>query len=183
MKDEAGLLEAARRKDPDAIGQIFDLYANALFKYAVRLCHDTAKADQIIGDVFAKLLEHLSAGKGPRTNLRSYLYQITYHEVVEHSRDAAHVSSMDEAMAMPDGTMSVAGQVEEQELLRELEAAVAYGLTEEQRHVIMLRYVEGFSLQETAEITGKKVNAISVLQNRAIAKLRQHMNKKFGATI
>jgi RNA polymerase sigma-70 factor (ECF subfamily) len=103
--------------------------------------------------------------------------------IVDHSREAAHVSSMDEALELPDGMMSVAGQVEEQELIRELEAAVANGLTEEQQHVIMLRFVEGFSLQETAAITGKKVNAISVLQNRAIAKLRQVLGKKFGATL
>ena len=183
MIDEAGLLEAARRKDPQAMGQIFDQYATALFRYAVRLCHDPAEADQIVGDVFAQLMEQLSIGKGPRTNLRSYLYQITYHVIVDHSREASHVSPMDEALNLPDGMMSVAGQVEEQELIRELEAAVAHGLTEEQQHVIMLRFVEGFSLQETADITGKKVNAVSVLQNRAIAKLRQVLDKKFGATV
>ena len=181
MSDETRLLEAARRRDPRAVGQIFDEYATALFRYAVRLCHDPAEADQIVGDVFSQLIEHLSIGKGPRTNLRSYLYQITYHVIVDHSREAAHVSSMDEALDLPDRMLSVASQVEEQEVIRELEAAVAQGLTEEQRHVIMLRFVEGFSLQETAEITGKKVNAVSVLQNRAIAKLRQVLNKKIGA--
>ena len=74
----------------------------------------------------------------------------------------------------------MASQVEEQEMLRELEHAVANGLTGEQQHVIMLRFVEGFSLQETAQITGKKVNAVSVLQNRAIARLRQVLGTKFG---
>ena len=181
MIDESGLLEAARRRDPDAMGQIFDEFSVSLFRYALRLCHDAAEADQIVGDVFAQLLEQISAGKGPRTNLRAYLYQITYHVIVDHSREEAHMSSMDEALNLPDGMASVAGQVEEQELLRELEAAVANGLTDEQQHVIMLRFVEGFSLQETADITGKKVNAVSVLQNRAISKLRQLLDKKFGA--
>ncbi len=181
MADESVLLEAARQRDPEAIGQIFDEYATSLFRYALRLCHDPAEADQIVGDVFAQLLEQITSGKGPRTNLRAYLYQITYHVIVDHSREEAHVSSMDEAMQLPDGMMSVASQVEEQELLSELEAAVANGLTGEQQHVIMLRFVEGFSLQETANITGKKVNAVSVLQNRAIARLRNVLDKKFGA--
>lgn len=180
MIDEAGLLTAARKGDQDALGQIFDNYAPALFRYAVRLCHDPAEADRIVGDVFAQLLEHLSDGRGPRTNLRSYLYQITYHVLVDHVRDASHVSSMEEALNLPDGTVSVAGQVEEQELVHELEYAVTHGLTGEQQQVVMLRFVEGFSLQETAQITGKKVNAVSVLQNRAIAKLRQVLGAKFG---
>lgn len=182
MADELVLLGAARRGDPSALGQIFDLYAPALFRYAVRLCHDAAEADRIVGDVFAQLLEQLSSGKGPKTNLRSYLYQIAYHVLIDHVRDASHVSSMDEALNVPDGGLSVAAQIEEQELLAELEDAVRHRLTGEQQHVIILRFVEGFSLQETAEITGKKVNAVSVLQNRAVAKLRQLLGTKFGVS-
>ncbi len=173
MIDESGLLEAARRREPEAMGQIFDLYAPPLFRYAVRLCHDPAEADQIVGDVFAQLLEQMAAGKGPRSNLRSYLYQIAYHVLIDHVRYGSHVSPMDVALDLPDARASVASQAEEKELLQELEFAVANGLTDEQRHIIMLRFVEGFSLQETADITGKRVNAVSVLQNRAIAKLRE----------
>ncbi len=180
MIDESGLLAGARKGDADALAQIFDIYAPALFRYAVRLCHDPAEADRIVGDVFGQLLEHLSDGRGPKSNLRSYLYQITYHVLVDHVRDASHVSSMEEALNLPDRMQSVAAQVEEQELVRELERAVANGLTPEQQQVVLLRFVEGFSLQETAQITGKKVNAVSVLQNRAIAKLRQVLGTKFA---
>ena len=180
MIDEAGLLDGARKGDQDALGQIFDNYAPALFRYAVRLCHDPAEADRIVGDVFGQLLEHLSDGRGPRTNLRSYLYQITYHVLIDHVRDASHVAPMEDALNLPDGMMSVARQVEEQELVRELQNAIANGLTSEQQQVVLLRFVEGFSLQETAQITGKNVNAVSVLQNRAVAKLRQVLGNKFG---
>ena len=180
MIEEAGLLEGARKGDADALAQIFDTYSPALFRYAVRLCRDAAEADRIVGDVFAQLLEHLSDGRGPRSNLRSYLYQITYHVLVDHVRDASHVSPMDDALNVPDARLSVASQVEEHEMVRELEYAVAHGLTPEQQQVVLLRFVEGFSLQETAQITGKKVNAVSVLQNRAIAKLRQVLGTKFG---
>lgn len=180
MSQETELLEAARRGRTEAVGEIFDQYAATLFRYAMRLCHDAAEADRIVGDVFAQLLEQLSSGRGPKTNLRSYLYQIAYHVLVDHVRDASHVASMEESPNLPDGMISVAKQVEEQETLRELENAIAHGLTEEQQHVIMLRFVEGFSLQETADITGKKVNAVSVLQNRAIGKLRQLLGDKLG---
>ncbi len=180
MTQEASLLESARRGEADALGQIFDIYASSLYRYAMRLCHDPAEADRIVGDVFGQLLEHLSSGRGPRSNLRSYLYQIAYHVLVDHVRDASHVYSMEEALNVPDGAMSVAGEVEERELLSELEYAVMHGLTGEQQHVIMLRFVEGFSLQETAAITGKNINAVSVLQNRAITKLRQLLGSKFG---
>lgn len=171
--DETCLLEWARKGHQAALEQIFDLYAPVLFGYVVRMCHDAAEADQIVGDVFAQLLEHLSGGRGPRTNLRAYLYQSTYHLLIDHLRESSHVSAIEAALHVPDSAPSVAEYTEEHELLRALADAVQHRLTAEQRHVILLRFVEDFSLEETARIIGKTVSAVSVLQGRAISKLRQ----------
>jgi RNA polymerase sigma-70 factor (ECF subfamily) len=51
--------------------------------------------------------------------------------------------------------------------------AIREELTEDQRHVIILRFLEGFSLRETAKIVGKQVNYVKVIQNRGIAALRK----------
>ncbi|MGE5464260.1 MAG: RNA polymerase sigma factor, partial [Syntrophothermus sp.] len=80
--NDATLLDAARQMDKEALVRIFDHHSPGIFNYALRLCNDPVMADNIVGDVFAKLLDHLSAGGGPNTNLRSYLYEIAYHLVV-----------------------------------------------------------------------------------------------------
>ena len=69
--DGVTLLKAAQKLDEDALTTIFDSYAPAIYKYALRLCHDPIEADNIVGDVFSQLLEQFAGGKGPRTNLRS----------------------------------------------------------------------------------------------------------------
>jgi len=51
-------------------------------------------------------------------------------------------------------------------------------LTEDQRHVIVLRFLEGFSLRETADIIGKQVYNVKVIQNRGIVKLRKALGYK-----
>ena len=51
--------------------------------------------------------------------------------------------------------------------------AINNHLTDEQRHVIILRFLEGLSLKETAKIVDKKTSSVKVLQSRGIAKLRQ----------
>ena len=65
--------------------------------------------------------------------------------------------------------------------------AIQTNLTHDQRHVIILRFMEGCSLQETATIMGKQVNNVKVIQNRAIAALRQVLGfrtpGKIGATL
>lgn len=49
-------------------------------------------------------------------------------------------------------------------------------LTSNQRHVIILRFLEEFSLHEIAVIIGKKENSVKVIQNLALAKLRKSVN-------
>jgi RNA polymerase sigma-70 factor (ECF subfamily) len=51
--------------------------------------------------------------------------------------------------------------------------AIRKDLTKDQRHVIILRFLEGFNLRETAAIIGKDVTNVKVIQNRALAALRK----------
>ena len=90
--------KAAKNLNEEALTAIFDQFAPAIYKYTLRLCHDPIVADNIVGDVFAQLLEQFAAGKGPRTNLRSYLYQTAYHLVVDRSRDSQHNAPLEVAV-------------------------------------------------------------------------------------
>jgi RNA polymerase sigma-70 factor (ECF subfamily) len=175
LNDGVALLKAAQKLDEDALTRIFDEYAPAIYKYALRLSHDPIEADNIVGDVFSQLLEQFAAGKGPQTNLRSYLYQTAYHLVVDKSRDNKHTAPLDVAINMQDKSRAVStpNQIEERVLMEALVSAMNSELTDDQRHVIILRFLEDFSLKETAQVIGKEVNNVKVIQNRGIAKLRK----------
>jgi RNA polymerase sigma-70 factor (ECF subfamily) len=177
VKEGFSLLKAAQKLDEEALTAIFDQFAPAIYKYTLRLCHDQIVADNIVGDVFAQLLEQFGQGKGPRTNLRSYLYQTSYHLVVDRSRDNQHNAPLEVAVGnYASGQFSpTQSQIEERVMMEALISAMNTELTEDQRHVIILRFLEDFSLKETAEIIGKEVNNIKVIQNRGIAKLRKAM--------
>lgn len=177
MKEGFALLRAAQNLDEEALTAIFDQFAPAIYKYTLRLCHDAIVADNIVGDVFAQLLEQFQAGKGPRTNLRSYLYQTAYHLVVDRSRDNQHHAPLEVAMgSFEDGQFApTQSQIEERVMMEALISSMNTVLTDDQRHVIILRFLEDFSLKEVAEIIGKEVNNIKVIQNRGIARLRKAM--------
>ena len=166
------LLESARAMDKDALVQIFDLYAASLYRYAIHLCQNSRLADQIVGDVFARLLDHLSAGHGPRSNLRSYLYQMTYHLVVDEMRYSNRRAPLDalDGIGYEDTALST---VEERLMFEKVMHTVRTTLSNDQQHVIILRFLEGMSLSEIARIMGKQVNHIKVLQNRGIKRLRR----------
>ena len=178
MKNDISLLEAAKKKDQDAIIAIFDLYSSALYSYAMRLCSDPLKADNIVGDVFAKFLEQLVVGKGPDTNLRSYLYQMTYHLIVDEVRFSRREAPLELVEFFPGEGSSLPKSFENRVLLDTLLMAIKNDLTDDQRHVIILRFLEDFSLKETAMIIGKDIQNIKVIQNRGITKLRKILDNK-----
>jgi RNA polymerase sigma-70 factor (ECF subfamily) len=172
--DDATLLNAIRNLDQDALAAVFDSYAPILYKYAMHLCGNPDEADDIVGHVFSELLKHLRKGNGPRDNLRAYLFQIAYHKIVDHARDRQRTTPLDKSNSVSSGE-SIHARHEEREQINKLDAIIKKLLTPDQRHIILLRFMEDFSLKETAEITGKSVNNIKVIQSRAIAKLRDEM--------
>jgi RNA polymerase sigma-70 factor (ECF subfamily) len=173
MESDLALLSAARRMDKEALVKIFDLYSLALYKYALRLCRDSVTADHIVGDVFVKLLEQLSAGNGPRSNLRSYLYEMTHHRIIDEARYSRREVSLEVADWLQKDADSTAPGLEDQDLLKQVLHDIQYELTDDQRHVIVLRFLEEFSIRETAAILGKKADHVRVIQSRALAALRR----------
>jgi RNA polymerase sigma-70 factor (ECF subfamily) len=178
METDRALLDAARMMDKGALVRIFDLYSRALYKYAARLCSDPMLADQIVGDVFAKLLDQLSSGEGPTAHLRSYLYETTYHRIIDEARYARTRLPIEVTDWLPQRVDSTLLRLEDQMLFEQILHIIRNELTYDQRHVIILRFLEEFSLRETAAILGKQVGHVKVIQGRALAKLRGSLQYK-----
>lgn len=178
MENDLQLLRAAKEMDKDALVKIFDLYAPRLYNYALRLSGDSFEADQIVGDVFARLLDQLAAGKGPRSNLRSYLYETAYHIFVDGKRSSRRTAPLEALTSLSLEARSGSPPLEDRILFETVLESIQRDLTDDQRHVIILRFLEGCSPQETAAILGKAVNHVKVIQTRAIAKLRQAMQSQ-----
>lgn len=178
METDLLLLAAAKKMDKEALVKIFDLYASPLYNYALRLCGDPLLADQIVGDVFARLLEQLAASKGPTSNLRSYLYETAYHMFVDEQRSSRRKAPLEALASLRQDVHSGSLRLEDRIMFELVLETIQRDLTDDQRHVIILRFLEGCSLLETAAILGKEVNHIKVIQTRAIAKLRHAFESK-----
>ena len=175
MRTDFQLLNAAKAGNQDALAQIFDLYAAALYRYALRSGCDPEMADDIVGDAFAKFIAEISSGKGPIVNLRSYLYRIAYHLIIDHKSSSRRSTPSGAAHSIEDYLHSSPPSLKEREMLEFALRAIQNDLTEDQQQVIVLRFLEDFSLKEIAEILGKEFGNIKVIQNRALAKLRKDL--------
>ena len=141
--EDFSLMEGARTMDREALIAIFDRFAAPLYNFAMRLCEDPIKADQAVGDVFTKFLEQLAAGKGPRTNLRSYLYEMTRNLLVDgfrRSRRDVPLELSDSELERETGHRSMDSNLENKLVMEALILAIKGELTADQRQVIVLRF-------------------------------------------
>lgn len=172
--DNAMLLQQARAGDARALAEIHDRYYPKLYRYAFYRLGDAAAAQDVAGEVFVRLLDTLRAGRPPQSTLSGWLFGVAAHLVADHFRRAPR-ESLEILEWFTSGT-SAAQEAEERLQHQQVRAAMRQ-LTPEQQEVLALRFGDGFTLEQTAEIMGKSVNAVKALQFRATAALRRTLGE------
>ena len=176
MSNERELLAGARRFDRGALGQIHDEYFGPIYRYALYRTGSQETAEDVAGEVFARLLEGLRAGTGPTTTLPGWLFGVASRVVNDHFRRAYRAPMVALNDAMPDDhttpTSLTVAALEREELQQALKK-----LTEEQQHVIALRFGQDVPIQEVARMMGKTEGAVKQLQARAVAQLARQMKR------
>lgn len=175
MYDEQSELARLRNLDPEVISAIHNRYFSDVYRFAIYRVGDEVIAEDISSEVFTRLLEAISNQRGPKTNIKGWLIGTTSNLVNDHFRRLYNHQeeqlSKETTLGIDQDPMEFA---EANDMYSEVRIALN-ALTDEQQQVIALRFGGELTLEETAQIMGKKINAIKALQFRAIASLRKKM--------
>lgn len=179
MPDEARLIRQAQKGDARACAALYDRHYDAVYRYCYYRLGEGHAAQDVTGEVFVRMVEKLDTFRPRGRPLLAWLYTIARNLVTDHYRQqgqANHVP-LDEALPLPDN-----GDGPDRHTDRRLEAeclaAALVHLTEEQRQVILLKFMENLSNAEVAALLGKSEGAIKSLQHRALAALRRAIDKE-----
>ncbi len=167
-------LDGLRALDPQAISAVYDRYFPTIFRFVRYRLGDETQAEDIASDVFVRLLEAVRAQRGPRSDLRGWLFGTASHAVNDALRRNYRQPTGDLAEELADHLPQPPEAAEGRESSRALRQALA-GLTPDQQDVVALRFGQGLSLEETAALMKKKTNAVKQLQLRALAALKRAM--------
>ena len=120
------------------------------------------------------MLEAIQSDRTWHSSFSGWLYRIAHNLVIDHyrARDRQKVVSIDDVPHMPDlgvNPLKAAELALDSEALR----GAIRRLTDEQAIVISLRFFEGYSFAEIADMMEKTEGAVKALQHRAVATLRQ----------
>ena len=174
--NERQALDGLKNLDSQVIGAVYDRYFPEVYRYVRFRLGDEPTAEDIASDVFVHLLEALQNRRGPQTNLKAWLLATASHAVVDHLRRVYRraTESLPEDLSDPDP--APAELFDEREQKRTVRQAYAR-LTSDQQHVLALRFSQGYSLEETASVMKKNVNAVKALQFRALAALQRNIEE------
>lgn len=177
IPSEDELLRAAKRFDRQALADIYDRYSTVLYAYAMRLLGNPELAEECVADTFQRFLFALRAGGGPDGYLKAYLYRIAHNWITDlYRRQPSQMVELSENVVMDaNANPEHAAEIRlEQERVR----SALRCLTADQRQVIVLRFLEDLSIEETARALDKPQGAIKSLQHRALTALSRLLEDK-----
>jgi RNA polymerase sigma-70 factor (ECF subfamily) len=167
------LMERAMDLDAQALSHLHDHYYPAVYRYVRYRLENEQVVEDISAEVFLRLLDHLHRRKGEIHDLRAWLIGTASHLVndfLRHKyRRPTEAIEDHEMLAAADNLPETAEMNEEQAAVRQ----AMQKLTNEQQHVLALRFSQGFSVEDTAQMMNKSNGAVKVLQFRALNMLRK----------
>src|ERR1044071_3101345 len=149
------LVRRVRANDPEAFDELYARYSPRVFGYLFqRLNGNAEEAEDLTADVFTKVYEKIDGFQPQGAPLSAWVFRIAHNRLIDsvRRRPRATQVGLDEAPEVAAGP--VFGDVEQHVTLDQIKVGLAQ-LTNEQRQVIVLRFLEGKSLSETAAIVGR----------------------------
>lgn len=169
------------------IASIYNLYVDDLFTYALYLGFEKEMIMDAIHDIFCKIatdeetLQYIS-------NIKFYLFKSLKNrlfDMLKTRRQHVELSAMDNSLELPFNIqVSIEREdrlidKEEQEQIENQISEMLNSLTERQREIVYLRYIQEYDYQQIAELLHISVHGCRKLLSKAMLKLRE----KYGAFI
>lgn len=180
--DLSEAIRRAQQGDKRAFDVIYDRFADPLFRYVYARCGDATMAEDLLGDLWVRVVERLEGFKlppsGAEAAFAAWLYRIAYNLVIDNFRrkESSNVAlspDVSDRDPTPD-EHAISGDER-----RELHEAIEQ-LTPDQREVVLLRFIEERSNAEVAALTGRSEGAVKVMQHRALGALARLLGGSRG---
>ncbi len=167
--------------DPTALDGLYLLYVDRIFRYLLARLGDALMAEEVTSQVFLHLIQKIGQYRiAPQDNVAifsAWFYRLAYNKMVDIKRKQNRTRTVPieyaEQISSKQRVLDdVIERISIEEVLQKLQV-----LSGQQREVILLRFVEGYNIAETAAIMVKSEGAIKALQHRALENLRRYFQE------
>ncbi|GIM92373.1 hypothetical protein Ato02nite_041660 [Paractinoplanes toevensis] len=178
------LVERAQAGESEAFGLIYDRYVDTVFRFVYFRVGNRQLAEDLTSDTFLRALKRIGSFTWQGRDLGAWLVTIARNLVADHFKSGRYrlevttgdVLDADREDRGPEGSpeSAVVDHITNVALLTAVKQ-----LNPEQQECIVLRFLQGFSVAETAQTMGKNEGAIKALQYRAVRALARLLPEGF----
>lgn len=168
--DERRLVEAAQR-DPVKFGELYELHFERVYAFISRRVGNRSAAEDLTSDVFHKALAGLPRYEFRGAPFGAWLIRIAANALADHSKRAGRETAGRAADQPEPSTQPDLEAIEHRARL----FLLVKELPEDQRRVIVRRFVDQAGIREIAQELGRSEGAVKQLQYRALESLRAQM--------
>jgi RNA polymerase sigma-70 factor (ECF subfamily) len=169
LEDEQ-LMQEVRSGEVGKLEQLFDRHSKPLFHYFLRLTGDRAASEDLVQDVFFRILKYRHTYQ-PATSFRAWMYQIGRNALADQAgRHKGEVTLPEDA-----GSFAAAGPAPDRSAQSAQEAALLHqalkALPHDKREVLILSRFQGLKYEEIAAVLKCEVGTVKVRVYRALREL------------
>jgi RNA polymerase sigma-70 factor, ECF subfamily len=169
------LVEACKQGDRDAFRTLFETYKDKVYSIALRFCGDESQAMDVAQDTFLKLFSSLQSFRGDSA-FSTWVYRLVVNCCLDHKRRSWRLIPIaDELIAVLRAPGDSLKSVLHMEMRERVRSAVET-LSPDMRMVVVLRYTEGLSYEEIAEVMTCSVGTVASRLNRAHKALERKLS-------
>lgn len=183
--DDVDLVKNAQSGKADAFGEIYERYAQAVFRFFSSRLDNTLDAEDLTEEVFLRVWRSLPKYNEKGIPFTAFLFRIANNALIDHYRWVNNPSRegylegervLDTHNNPEDVT---AENIERAELRKVLDQ-----LRDDYRDVLILRFLSELTPLETAKVMDRSVGAIRILQHRALTVVRNLIeNEQFETSL
>ncbi len=172
---EWGVVRRAQMYEEDALRSLYETYYPKIYNYAFLQMGDIHAAEDLAADVMLKMIESIRSYSFRGLPFGAWVFRIARNRLIDVHRRRKRRGEVDLSEKLAS-TLANPQSMAERALERgQLQIALKH-LTDEQRQVIVLKFIEGFDNRSIGRIMGRSEGAIKSLQHRALGSLRRLLN-------
>ncbi len=168
------LLAKIKAGDKDAFGDFYDLYVDKIYRFIYFKVSRVQEAEDLTSEVFLRVWQYLRDGIAI-DNVKAFLYRVSRNVVIDfyrknYGKETINLEDSDviDSLKADNLIEKIDTKLQVEDINKKLD-----NLKEDYKEVILLRFVEEYSIGEIAEIMARNKGAVRVLLHRALEKLKK----------
>ncbi|WP_235529328.1 MULTISPECIES: sigma-70 family RNA polymerase sigma factor [unclassified Phycicoccus] len=172
----SALVELAQRGDAEAFGMLYERYVDVVYRYVYVRVGGQQLAEDITSETFLRALRRMDSFSWQGRDIAAWFITIARNLITDNAKSArfrmevttADMLDADRRVDAPD--QEVLDRLRDERLLTAVK-----NLKPEQAECVVLRFLQGLTLAETAKVLGKSEGAVKQLQLRAVRSLHREL--------